>query len=109
MTEKQVTDMIDKASLAILDAVDEKIEKAITEALGPMIHNYDEIQWDGVRDEVREMVEMKVIDGGTDEAVNPNDVNMRLQLLRVLVVGKRFSVKATAKAIADKFKSWLKN
>ena len=108
ITEKRVTDLIDKASLAILDAVDAKIEKAITEALGPMIHNYDEIPWAGVRSEVKEMVDMKVIDGGTDETVNPNDVNMRLQLLRVLVVGKRFSVKATAQAIAEKIKSVFK-
>ena len=108
MTEKQVTDIIDKASVAILDAVDAKIEKAITDALGPMIYNYDEIPWKGVKDEVKEMVDMKVIDGGTDESVNPNDVNMRLQLLRVLVVGKRFSVKATAQAIAEKIKSVFK-
>ena len=88
---------------------DEAIAKALDEALGPMIKNYDEIPWESVKNEVREMVEMKVIDGGTDEAVNPNDVNMRLQLLRVLVVGKRFSVKAIAKSISDKFKSILKN
>ena len=88
---------------------DKAIEKALDDALGPMIKNYDEIPWEGVKNEVREMVEMKVIDGGTDETVNPNDVNMRLQLLRVLVVGKRFSVKAIAKSIADKFKSVFKS
>lgn len=88
---------------------DKAIEKALDEALGPMIKNYDEIPWESVKNEVREMVEMKVIDGGTDEAVNPNDVNMRLQLLRVLVVGKRFSVKAIAKSISDRFKSILKS
>lgn len=88
---------------------DKAIEKALDEALGPMIKNYDEIPWEGVKNEVRELVEMKVIDGGTDEAINPNDVNMRLQLLRVLVVGKRFSVKAIAKSISDKFKSILKS
>lgn len=71
---------------------DKAIAKALDEALGPMIKNYDEIPWESVKNEVREMVEMKVIDGGTDEAVNPNDVNMRLQLLRVLVVAKRYVI-----------------
>lgn len=88
---------------------DKAIAKALDEALGPMIKNYDEIPWEGVQEEVREMVEMKVIDGGTDEAINPNDVNMRLQLLRVLVVGKRFSAKAIAKSISDRFKAILKS
>ena len=108
--EEETEDEMTKAELdAILkkerEERDKAINKALDEALGPMIKNYDEIPWESVKNEVREMVEMKVIDGGTDEAVNPNDVNMRLQLLRVLVVGKRFSVKAIAKSIADKFKS----
>lgn len=98
-------DSIKKTIKQLDESVDTRIANAMDKELGPMIKNYDEIPWDGVRDEVREMVEMKVIDGGTDETVNPNDVNMRLQLLRVLVVGKRFSVKAIAKSIADKFKS----
>lgn len=73
--------------------IDEKIEEALKKALGPMIEDFDEIPWEGVREEVAEMVRLGVIDGGTDAAINPNDVNMRLQLLRVLVVAKRFAMK----------------
>lgn len=80
---------------------DKAIEKALDEALGPMIHNYQEIKGKTIRKEVEEMVRLGVIDGGTDKAVNPNDVNMREQLLRVLVVGKRFTIKS----IAERFKS----
>ena len=80
---------------------DKAIEKAMDEALGPMIHNYQEIKGKTIRKEVEEMVRLGVIDGGTDKAVNPDDVNMREQLLRVLVVGKRFTIKS----IAERFKS----
>lgn len=80
---------------------DKAIEKAMDEALGPMIHNYQEIKGKTIRKEVEEMVRLGVIDGGTDKTVNPDDVNMREQLLRVLVVGKRFTIKS----IAERFKS----
>lgn len=80
---------------------DKAIEKALDEALGPMIHNYQEIKGKTIRKEVEEMVRLGVIDGGTDKTVNPDDVNMREQLLRVLVVGKRFTIKS----IAEWFKS----
>lgn len=80
---------------------DKAIEKALDEALGPMIHNYQEIKGKTIRKEVEEMVRLGVIDGGTDKTVNPDDVNMREQLLRVLVVGKRFTIKS----IAERFKS----
>lgn len=80
---------MDEVRKLVEQIVDERIE----EALGPMIHNYTEIQWAGVRGEVEEMVRMGVIDGGTSAEVNPDDVNMRLQLLRVLVVAKRFALK----------------
>lgn len=80
---------------------DKAIEKALDEALGPMIHNYQEIKGKTIRKEVEEMVRLGVIDGGTDKTVNPDDVNMREQLLRVLAVGKRFTIKS----IAERFKS----
>lgn len=73
--------------------VEQIVDERIDEALGPMIHNYAEIPWASVRGEVEEMVKLGVIDGGTSAEVNPDDVNMRLQLLRVLVVAKRFALK----------------
>ena len=108
MTKDETIKLFNELIGEKMNAVDTKISNALDDALGPMIHDYTEIPWEGVRNEVKEMVDMKVIDGGTDEKINPNDVNMRLQLLRVLVVGKRFSVKAAAKAIAEKFKAIFK-
>ena len=81
----------------ITDACSKTISEALDDALGPMIGDYTEIEWKGVREEVGEMVRLGVIDGGTDKAINPDDVNMRLQLLRVLVVAKRYVVDALKK------------
>ena len=69
---------------------DEKYAKAIDKDLGVFIKDYHDIPWEGVRDEIGVLVKMGVIDGGTSADVNPNDVNMRLQLLRILAVMKRY-------------------
>jgi len=100
MKESEVKKLIEEAekraySAAVKQAVletDAKIKKAVDDALGPLIGDYTEIPWTGVREEVEDMVRMGVIDGGTDAEVNPNDVNMRLQLLRVLVVCRRYVI-----------------
>ena len=59
-------------------------------ALGAFIKDFREIPWESVRDEIGTLVALGVIDGGTSASVDPNDVNMRLQLLRVLAVCKRY-------------------
>ena len=94
-----IADDDDGLSKAEEKAVKAIVDKAIEKALGPMIGDYTEIEWKGVRDEVGEMVALGVIDGGTDKEINPNDVNMRLQLLRVLVVAKRYVLRILADAL----------
>ena len=89
-TQKLIDDALTKQSKQLTTKISKAISEALDDALGPMIGNYTDIKWEGVREEVGEMVRLGVIDGGTDKAVNPDDVNMRLQLLRVLVVAKRY-------------------
>lgn len=86
--EKKITAAVKAANLN----TDQKIRKSLDDALGPLIGDYGEIPWTSVKGEVEEMVRLGVIDGGTAAEINPNDVNMRLQLLRVLVVAKRYVV-----------------
>lgn len=100
MKEAEVKALIAEAVKAANDAAEAKIKKALDDALGPMIGDFGEIPWKGVREEVEEMVKLGVIDGGTSAEVNPNDVNMRLQDLRVLVVAKRYVIEK----IAQRFK-----
>lgn len=96
MSKEDIRKMIETAKAETLkaanEATDAKIRKALDDTLGPMIGDYAEIPWKGVRGEVEEMVKLGVIDGGTGKDINPNDVNMRLQLLRVLVVAKRYVI-----------------
>lgn len=96
MSKEEIQKMIDAAKAeavkAANEATDAKIKKALDDTLGPLIGDYAEIPWKGVRSEVEEMVQLGVIDGGTGKDINPNDVNMRLQLLRVLVVAKRYVI-----------------
>lgn len=96
MSREDILKMIDAAKAeavkAANEAADAKIKKALDDTLGPLIGDYAEIPWKGVRSEVEEMVKLGVIDGGTGKDINPNDVNMRLQLLRVLVVAKRYVI-----------------
>ena len=96
MTKAEIEALLEKER----EETNKAIAKAIDDALGPVIHEYTEIPWKSVRDEVEEMVRLGVIDGGTSAEVNPNDVNMRLQDIRVLTVAKRFTVKT----IAERFK-----
>ena len=100
MKEAEVKALIAEAVKTVNKTIDSKISKALDEALGPMIGNYGEIPWIGVREEIEEMVRLGVIDGGTSAEVNPDDVNLRLQLIRVLVVAKRYVI---AK-ISERFK-----
>ena len=104
MKEAEVKALIEKAKAEALktanEAADAKIKAALDDALGPLIGDYGGIPWTGVRGEVEEMVRLGVIDGGTSAEVNPDDVNMRLQDLRVLVVAKRYVIEK----IAERFK-----
>lgn len=110
MKEAEVKKLIEEAEKRAYNAAvkqaaadaDAKIKREVDKALGPLIGNYTEIEWTGVRGEVEEMVRMGVIDGGTDAEVNPDDVNMRLQLLRVLVVCRRYVIAY----IKDKLVFW---
>lgn len=101
MKEAEVKKLIEAAKAeavkAANEATDAKIRKALDDALGPLIGDYAEIPWKSVRGEVEEMVKLGVIDGGTSAEVNPNDVNMRLQDLRVLVVAKRYVIEKIAR------------
>ena len=106
VTKEQVETMIESAiTRAVTEAMQrctELVDRKLDDALGPMIGDVQEIPWKGVREEVQEMVDLGVIDGGTSAEVNPNDVNMRLQLLRVLTVGKRFTLKSIPQTIKDR-------
>ena len=97
MTKEETTKLINNA-LAPVGALLEKIEEEILELrgmLGPMIKEYKDVPWKGVKPNVRWMLDNGVIDGGTDYEKNPDDIGLPLQLLRVLICADRDAAKRT--------------
>lgn len=71
-------------------AVERIVNKKLDEALGPFIKTIDQLPAWGQR-EMRLILDCGAIDGGTPADKNPDDINMRQELIRVLIGAKRFT------------------
>lgn len=85
---------------AALETIDNHIKAHIINALGPYIHNVDEIVVDSIREETQKLLDADVINGGTTKEENAKDVNMHQELLRVAIVNRRYADKV-AKEVSD--------
>lgn len=72
----------------LTEANADQIAAAIEKANGKYIAEIDDIPWEGVRKNMRELLDEEAINGGTAYDVNPNDVNLPLNFVRVLAVAK---------------------
>ena len=76
-----------------LDAVSAAIQKGVADTLktylGKYIDRIGDIPWESVRGEMRTLLDCGAIDGGTDD--DPDDIYLPLNLVRVLVMGKRYT------------------
>lgn len=77
--------------------VDRRVAKAIEASMGKMIAEIGDIPWEGVRAEMRQILDAEAIDGGTTCDVNPDDIGLPLNLVRVLVGAKRYVEKLIGK------------
>lgn len=66
-------------------------DKLLTERIGKQIVHDRDIPWAGVRAEMRKLLDLNIINGGTDASVDPDDIRLPLDLVRVLVVSARYS------------------
>lgn len=71
----------------------------LNEMLGKNIVHLGDVPWTGVREEVRELLSLGVINGGTSARVDPDDVRLPLNILRAVVMAKRYTDKATAEVV----------
>lgn len=71
-------------------AVERIVNRMLDEALGPFIKTFDQLPAWGQR-EMRLILDCGAIDGGTPADKDPDDIGMRLQLIRVLIGSKRFT------------------
>ena len=94
MTEKQVKEYVAnelKAMKAQMEAAARaQVKQELEEELGKYIEEAKDIPHVGVMNEVRELLDLEVINGGTPAQENPNDIFLPYNVLRALVVAKRY-------------------
>ncbi|NLM83953.1 MAG: hypothetical protein GX189_04505, partial [Clostridiales bacterium] len=61
---------------------------AFYEKINPFIRTIDDVP-DWMKPEVRKLLDAEIINGGTVKAANPDDINMRLETLKAIVVAAR--------------------
>ena len=64
--------------------------------LGPYIRTLADVPHDTVRSEVRQLLDSGAINGGTDAAVDPDDIYLPYNVLRAVVMAKRYADRAGA-------------
>lgn len=89
MTKDELKNMLDERDKKLL----ENVKKMLDDSMGGMINTIDDIPWKSVRKEMREILDYEAIDGGTDYANDPDDINLPLNLIRALVGAKRYDDK----------------
>jgi len=62
--------------------------EAFYEKINPFIRTIDDVP-DWMKPEVRKLLDAEIINGGTVKAANPDDINMRLETLKAIVVAAR--------------------
>lgn len=70
--------------------IDKRVARAIENSMGRMITEIGDIPWEGVRAEMRQLLDAGAIDGGTAHNVNPDDIGLPLNIVRALVGAKRY-------------------
>lgn len=78
---------LDSSLISLSNAVSGMVEQK----LGKQIIHNDDIPWAGVRDEMRKLLDAEVINGGTSYEKDPDDINLPLDMVRVLVVSARYT------------------
>lgn len=68
----------------------DELNAIIDARIGKQITNINNVPWDNVKDEVKKLLVSQVIDGGTPYEKDPDDINLPLELVRVLVVCVRY-------------------
>lgn len=66
-------------------------ESFLTERIGKQIVHDRDIPWESVRAEMRKLLDIGAVNGGTDASVDSDDIRLPLNLVRVLVASARYS------------------
>lgn len=69
----------------------EEMKKELVAELGKYINEAKDIPHDSVRDQMRELLDHEIINGGTNYETNPDDIGLPYNIVRALVVAKRYT------------------
>ena len=75
--------------------------EVVREAIGKEIETITDIPWESVKKEMRLLLDMQAVDGGTPYEVNPDDIKLPLDIVRAIVIAKRFTVDFIREAIVE--------
>lgn len=82
---KASTALVESYSKALNDAID-TLNGTLDDRLGPEIIHVKDIPWKSIRERMQKLVNEGYINGGTPASVDPNDIRLPLNLIRILAV-----------------------
>lgn len=93
LVEDTVNLKLGKASTALveeysknLNAAVDSLNESLNERLGPEMIHVKDIPWPAIRKRMQKLVDKGYINGGTPAEVDPNDIRLPLNLVRILAV-----------------------
>lgn len=69
-------------------------DRLIADVCGKWIRDINDVPHKSVQAIARILLDMEAVDGGTDYAVNPDDIRLPYNILRAIVIAKRYTDKA---------------
>ena len=82
---------LDKAQIQAM------IDRSIEQSVGKWIETIRDVPHDSVKRVMRTLLDLEAVDGGTDYAIDPDDIRLPYNILRAIVIATRY----TDRAIAD--------
>ncbi len=78
--------------------IDRSVESALERSVGKWIETIRDVPHDSVRQVMRMLLDLEAVDGGTDYAIDPDDIRLPYNILRAIVIATRYADLAIADA-----------
>ena len=83
------------------DEVIKLVDKHIEDICGKWIATINDVPHKSVKAIARELLDLEAVDGGTDYAVDPDDIRLPYNILRAIVIAKRYTDAVTKKTLPE--------
>ncbi len=78
--------------------IDASVDKAIERSVGKWIETIRDVPHDSLKSVMRTLLDLEAVDGGTEYAVDPDDIRLPYNILRAIVIATRYTDMAIAAA-----------